>query len=341
MKAVGLLSGGLDSTLAIKLIQNQGIEVVAVNFEIPFGPCKKGGGDASQMAKALNIPLKSFKLGSEYLKMVRNPKFGYGKNMNPCIDCKIFMLKKAKKYAKSIGAKFIFTGEVIGQRPMSQHKQALASIEKKAGLEGKIVRPLSAKLLPKTEAEELGYLNIDRLEDIKGRSRKRQIELAKQFNIVNFPSPAGGCLLTDPEYGNKLRDLLTHKKRVTVEDTYLLKFGRHFRSGNNKVIVGRNEVENQTLTKSKRKSDYLFELADCVGPTTVLQGPKTRRSIKTAAGLTAFYSDCEEKEVRVKFGKDTFDKEIVVSPTNLAEIDTLRIKKRAVTSQLADTGLKG
>lgn len=332
MKAIGLLSGGLDSTLAIKLIQNQGIDVVAVNFTIPFGPCKKRGGDASQTAKALNVPLKSFRLGSDYLKMVRNPKFGYGKNMNPCIDCKIFMLRKAKKYAKSIGAKFIFTGEVLGQRPMSQHKQALDVIEKEAGLQGKIVRPLSAKLLPKTEAEELGYLNIERLEGIKGRSRKRQIELAKQYNIVNFPSPAGGCLLTDPEYCNKLRDLLTHKKRVTVEDTYLLKFGRHFRIDKNKLIVGRNEAENETLSKSKRKSDYLFEVADCVGPTTVLQGPKTSLAIKTAAGLTAFHSDCKAKEAKVKFGKGSFDKEIVVSPPSIAEVDKLRIKKYTVSS---------
>jgi len=341
MKAVGLLSGGLDSILAIKLILEQGIDVEAVNFIIPFGSCKKGGCDAVEAARTLRVPLKSFRLGSDYLNTVRNPKFGYGKNINPCVDCKIFMLKKAKRYAQSIGAKFVFTGEVLGQRPMSQHKGVFDVIEKESGLKGRIVRPLSAKLLPRTEAEKLGYVNIERLGDISGRSRKRQIELTKQLGIIDYPTPAGGCLLTDREFGNKLHDLFVHKKRVTVKDVNLLKFGRHFRTGKNKVIVGRNEAENGTLARSKQKSDYLFEVADCVGPTTVLQGPKTSRAIKMAARLTAFHSDCKAIEARVKFGKDTLDKEIVVSPPTLAEVEKLRIKRWKASSRSAAACLKG
>ena len=153
MKALGLLSGGLDSTIAVKLIIEQGIDVEAINFVTPFCLCRIGGCGATEAAKTFNIHLKHVSAGTDYLRIVRKPRFGYGKNLNPCVDCRIFMLKKAKKYAKQIGAKFIFTGEVLGQRPMSQHKGALDLIEREAGLEGKILRPLSAKLLPETEAE--------------------------------------------------------------------------------------------------------------------------------------------------------------------------------------------
>ena len=268
MKALGLLSGGLDSTLAVKLILERGIDVEAINFVTPFCLCRKGGCGASEAAKTFNIPLKMVSAGTDYLRVVRNPRFGYGKNMNPCVDCRIFMLKKAKKYAKQIGAKFIFTGEVLGQRPMSQHRGALDLIEREAGLEGKILRPLSGKLLPKTEAEEKGYINEEALRDIRGRSRKRQIEMTKEFNIVNYPCAAGGCLLTDKEFANKLRDLFQHKKRVTVKEVNLLKVGRHFRFGNNKIIVGRNEAENGVLLRAKQKTDYYFEV-----PTAEAQQP--------------------------------------------------------------------
>jgi tRNA U34 2-thiouridine synthase MnmA/TrmU len=159
MKALGLLSGGLDSTIAVKMIIERGIDVEALNFVTPFCLCRKGGCGAVEAAKTFNIPLKMVSAGTDYLRVIRKPRYGYGKNMNPCVDCRIFMLKKAKKYAQTIGAEFIFTGEVLGQRPMSQHKGALELIERKAGLRGKIVRPLSGKLLPKTEAEEKGLIN--------------------------------------------------------------------------------------------------------------------------------------------------------------------------------------
>jgi tRNA-specific 2-thiouridylase len=325
MKALALLSGGLDSTLAAGMILKQGVNVEAVNFVTPFCLCRKSGCGASEAAKTFNIPLKVFNAGTDYLKVVRKPKFGYGKNMNPCIDCRIFMLKKAKRYAKTIGAKFIFTGEVLGQRPMSQHKRVFELIEKEAGLQGKILRPLSAKLLPKTEAEQMGYIDSEALQDIRGRSRKKQIAMTKQFNIVNYPCPAGGCLLTDREYANKLRDLFEHKTRVTVKDVNFLKIGRHFRFGKNKIIVGRNESENETLLRTKKANDYIFEVPDCGSPTSILQGPKTKAAIEKTAGLTAYYSDKKTSEILVNFGKSNLDRKIVISALPPAEVAKLRI----------------
>ncbi len=180
--------------------------------------------------------------------MLRNPKHGYGKNLNPCVDCKIFILKQAKKYAKEIGADFLFTGEVLGERPMSQHGPALKTIAEEAGLKGKLLRPLSAKLMAETVAEKKGLIDRNKLLSIQGRSRKPQIELAKEYGITMYPSPAGGCLLTCEEYAKKLRDLFEHKKRVTMADVALLRVGRHFRVGKNKFIVGRNQAENKFLS---------------------------------------------------------------------------------------------
>lgn len=325
MKALALLSGGLDSTLAVKMILERGIDVVALNFVTPFCLCRKGGCGAGEAAKAFNIPLKVFSADKEYLRVIRNPKFGYGKNLNPCVDCRIFMLKKAKRYAKETGAAFIFTGEVLGQRPMSQHKAALDLIEKEAGLKGKIVRPLSAKLLPKTEAEKMGLIDKEALMDISGRSRKRQIEMTKQFNIVNYPCAGGGCLLTDKEFASKLRDLFKHKKRVTVKEVNLLKVGRHFRLGKNKIIVGRNKAENELLLRSKRKGDYYFEVPYWGSPISILEGPKTKKAIRTAAALTIFHSDKKSGDAPVSFGKAALDKNIVACAFNREEVDKLRI----------------
>lgn len=325
MKALGLLSGGLDSTIAVKMIIERGIDVEALNFVTPFCLCRKGGCGAVEAAKTFNIPLKMVSAGTDYLRVIRKPRYGYGKNMNPCVDCRIFMLKKAKKYAQTIGAEFIFTGEVLGQRPMSQHKGALELIERKAGLRGKIVRPLSGKLLPKTEAEEKGLINEEVLLDINGRSRKRQLELVKEFNITNYPCAGGGCLLTDREFANKLRDLFQHKKRVTIKEVNSLKVGRHFRFGENKIIVGRNEAENGILLRTKRKTEYYFEVPDCGSPITILQGPKTTKAIEIAAGLTAFYSDKKSDKVQVKFGQRALRKSIDIAMPKLNEVESLRV----------------
>jgi tRNA-specific 2-thiouridylase len=324
VKALALFSGGLDSILAVKLMLEQSIDVVAVNFVSPCSSEKSGSG-ITEAAKRLGIPLKFVDVGKEYLKMIRNPKHGYGKNMNPCVDCRIFLLKKAKKIAKKIGAAFIFTGEVLGERPMSQHFQAMKIIEEEAGLKGKILRPLSARLLPETVMEKKGLVDREKLLGIHGRSRKPQIKLAEEFNIKDYPSPAGGCLLTCEEYADKLRDLFKHKKRCSIADVALLKVGRHFRLGENKIIVGRNEAENKILTVEKARNDYYFEVPDVGSPISVLQGAKTRTAVRTAAALTAFYSDAESDKVKVNFGRESLCKSITVSVPTRAEVENLRV----------------
>jgi tRNA U34 2-thiouridine synthase MnmA/TrmU len=324
-KALALLSGGLDSTLAVKLLLDQGICVEALNFVSPFCLCGKGGCGASGVAERFGIPLKVVSVGEDYLRVVRKPKHGYGKNMNPCIDCRIFMLKKAKKYARLTGATFIFTGEVLDERPMSQHLEAMSMIEQEAGLKNRILRPLSAKLLPETSIEKRGLVDRHKLLDIHGRSRKRQIELAKTFSIADYPCPAGGCLLTYKEFADKVRDLFKHKKRVTMRDIALLKLGRHLRFEKNKIIVGRNESENRTLSEMKSPGDYYFEVPSCGSPITILQGIKTKEAIEKAAVLTAYYSDEKSSQVLVRFGKDKLNKTINVSRPNKEDVDQLRI----------------
>lgn len=323
MKALGLLSGGLDSILAVKLIQNQGVNIVGVNFTSPFSLLKEG--NISTVVKQLAIPLRTIKLGNHYFKILRNPKYGYGKNMNPCIDCRIFMFEKAKIFAEKIQAAFLITGEVLNQRPMSQNRKALRITEEEAGLAGRILRPLSAKLLPETEVEKRGWIDRERLLDIRGRSRKRQMQLAEQFNIEEYPMPAGGCLLTYKEFAAKIRDLLQHKKRIGAGDIDLLRVGRHLRLGKNKIVVGRNEAENKLLERMRGKDDYLFEVPDCGSPITLLQGPKTSRTIKLAAALTLRYSD-RKGEALVRFGREELTESILVLPSNTLEIEKLRIK---------------
>jgi tRNA-specific 2-thiouridylase len=320
VKALGLFSGGLDSILAAKLLQEQGIKVELVNFYTPFFPPK----NAESMAKKLKMRLKEFDVTKEYLKVLRKPKHGYGSEMNPCIDCKIFMLKKAKVYAKKINAKFIFTGEVLGERPMSQNKNSMQLIEKEAGLEGKLLRPLSAKLLPVTEAEKK-WIDRNKLMDINGRGREKQKRLIKKFGIKEYPQPSGGCLLTYIEYARKIKDLLRNKKKISKEDIELLKIGRHFRYGKNKIIVGRNENENKELVKMKQKTDYAFEAPYWGSPVTILQGPKTKKAIEIAAKLTARYSDSEEEKTLIKYGKKKLVKSVSSSQIKRDKIESLRI----------------
>jgi hypothetical protein len=236
------------------------------------------------------------------------------------------MLKKAKKYAERKGASFIFTGEVLGQRPMSQHRTTMGMIEREAGLKGKILRPLSAKLLPTTEVEQKGLVSGKALLSIEGRSRKNQIKLAKELNVTEYSCPGGGCLLTYREFARKLKDLFDHKKRVSLRDVQLLKVGRHFRFGKNKIIVGRNEAENSLLLRIKTTNDYCFEAQDTGSPMTLLQGPKVRTAVKRAAELTAYYSDRKKGVVLVKFGKGEFNKSLRTPIPAREGVEQLRIK---------------
>jgi tRNA-uridine 2-sulfurtransferase len=302
MKAVALFSGGLDSTLAIKTILEQGIEVEALKFTSPFCQCDRGGKCFSiEAAEELGIPVKTIQKGNDYLELVAHPKFGYGSGMNPCIDCRIHMLKKAKEYAENAGAELIVTGEVLGQRPMSQHRAALRTIEKEAGLEGRLLRPLSAKCLPETQAERKGVVNREKLLDITGRSRKRQYALARNYDLHNFSCPAGGCLLTDTCFARKLRDLINHGTRLSAREINLLKVGRHFRHNEGKIIAGRNESENNALLMWKEDPDYLFEVQDCGSPVTILRGAATDDLMQLSAEITASYSDSSDGHVRVHY----------------------------------------
>ncbi len=325
-KALALLSGGLDSTLAVALLTKQDIDVEGIFFSSPFCKCnRKGSCQAVDVARALGIRLKMITKDEEYLEVVRKPKHGYGKGMNPCIDCRIFMLRKAKEYADEMGASLIVTGEVLDERPMSQHRRALDLIEKESGLTGRILRPLSAKLLPETEAEKSGLVNRDQLLDISGRSRKRQIELAKNFNITGYACPAGGCLLTDPPFARRLKDLFKNTKKVTMRDIELLKVGRHFRRGSSKIIVGRDEDENKRLLTLKREDDYFFEIQGSGSPITLLQSPVSQGAIETAAALTLYYSDCKESRGVVTYGKERLDRNISIFFISKEEVDRLRI----------------
>ena len=326
MKALALLSGGLDSILAIKLVLDQGIEVVAVYFVLPVVAEKEDY--AGRTAKRFGIPLIRVEVGEEYLEVIRSPKYGYGSGMNPCIDCRIFMLREAKRIAKEIGAKFIVTGDVLGERPMSQYRKALMLEEKEAGLENLILRPLSAKLLPETIPEREGLVDRNKLLAISGKSRKPQIALAKNFGLQDeYPSPSGGCLLTNKEFASKVRDLFEHKEAVKKRDVLLLRMGRHFRFKESKIIVGRNEDENKLLLELKNPEDYAFEVPDCGSPITILEEAKEKEAIEFAAKLTARYSDAgtDKREVLVEYWNEAGKKSIIVSTLAEDEVNRLRI----------------
>ena len=300
MKAVGLLSGGLDSTLAARVILDQGIEVEALKFTSPFCNCDHGGKCFSaEVAVSLGLKLITIAKGNDYLSVIRNPKHGYGSAMNPCIDCRIYMLSRAKEYAEESGAGFIFTGEVLGQRPMSQHRAALDMIEKESGLQGKLLRPLSARYLPETDVEKKGLVDREKLLDIAGRSRKRQFGLAKEFGISTFSCPAGGCLLTEKNFAARLKDHFAHYDQFTMTDALILKNGRHFRNGEIKVVVGRNEKENEIIGSLAGENDCIFMPIAVNGPTTLLYGGINDEAMRFAASLTASYSSTEDQNISV------------------------------------------
>lgn len=328
MKAIGLLSGGLDSTLAVQMIVNQGVDVVAVKFTSPFCQCDSGGCcHAAEQAKRMGVPLKTFAKGDDYIEVVRHPPHGWGSGMNPCMDCRIFMLRKTKAYMEEVGAAFLFTGEVLGQRPMSQHRRALELIEREAGLEGRIVRPLSAKHLPPTEAESKGWIDRERLLAINGRSRKPQIGLAAELGVTDYPCPAGGCLLTDKNFAARLRDLFAHQEHVTMRDIRLLKIGRHFRSGGGKIVCGRDEAENESLRQLRGDSDYLLEPTDVAGPTVLLQGSHDDLALDVAASVAAAYSDGSEGSVNVRGSQAGSTREF-----RAIRIDRARLNRHLITA---------
>jgi len=306
-KAIALLSGGLDSILATKIILEQGIEVEAVNFLTVFCTCTSRDSSclASKSAAAkLGINLKVIEVSNEYFKVIKNPRYGYGKNMNPCIDCRIFMFKKAGEYMRESGAQFLITGEVLGERPMSQRKEAMRIIERDSGLEGLILRPLCARLLEPTIPEKEGLVNREQLLSISGRSRKPQMELAAQLGINDYPCPAGGCLLTDPGFSRRMKDLMVHNPDFGLNDVQLLKLGRHFRlNPQTKLIVGRNEEENNKLLNLSKSEDICLQPFEIKGPAGVLRGLVDENILSLASSIIARYSDNNQSEVKVSYSK--------------------------------------
>jgi len=334
MKAIALLSGGLDSTLAARVMMEQGLELEALNFMTVFCTCTNRGATclASQKAvETLGIPLRVFNVSEEYLSVVKHPKHGYGSNMNPCIDCRIFMLKRAKAYMEASGAAFIVTGEVLGQRPMSQRRDAMRLIEKEAGLEGLILRPLSAKGLPVTIPEKEGWVDREKLLKIQGRSRKPQIELAGHYGIHDYPCPAGGCLLTDPGFAKRIKDLMAHNPDFSLNDVHLLKMGRHFRFSHGvKLIVGRNEEENQKIQTFAQGEDILLKVSSFPGPLSLLRGKLEQEDLEKAAAITAHYSkakDSKDTEVTYRSGEGDHYHSVFVLPIPRAEIERLMINE--------------
>jgi tRNA U34 2-thiouridine synthase MnmA/TrmU len=307
-KVVALLSGGLDSQLAIKMMQKQGFEVSAVAIKTPFCDfdCGRGCGfEIRERADDLNVNLKTVYLGDEYIEMLKHPKHGIGAGFNPCIDCRSMMFDAAKKHMEEIGAEFIISGEVLGQRPMSQHAPALRTIEKESDLVGKIVRPLSAALLPETDPEKNGLIKRENLGMIKGRQRKIQLQMAKEYGIENPPNAGGGCLLTEPQFGVKAKDLFSHTENPTINDIDLLKIGRHFRlDEQTKFIVGRNKDENEMIKAIALPGDILLEAKDFVGPVSILRGSNAKEHLKFASSVTLRYSDAPNNEQAIVSIKD-------------------------------------
>ncbi len=332
MKAIAMLSGGLDSTLAAKMVLEQRVELEALNFLTVFCTCTTKGETclASQKAvNALGIPLKVLNVSEEYLNVVKHPKHGYGSNMNPCIDCRIFMLKKAKAYMEEVGASFLVTGEVLGERPMSQRRDAMRLIEKEAGLDGLILRPLSAKLLPASVPEKEGWVDREKLLKIQGRSRKPQMQLAVHFGIHDYPCPAGGCLLTDPGFARRMKDLILNDPGFSLNDVHILKMGRHFRfSPKTKLVVGRNEEENQKIQTFSQPGDFLLKVSSHPGPLSLLRGDTEESEIARAAAITVRYSKAKDLgKVEVIYTKvnEESHRSISVSPVSETEIEGLMI----------------
>lgn len=330
--AVALFSGGLDSALAVLLMLKQDIKVTALTFMTHFG-CDLGdrsscGSDPYPVAERFGFDVKLMHLGQKFLDIVENPRYGRGKNMNICTDCRILMLTEARKFMELIGADFVVTGEVLGQRPMSQVRNKLNLTEKQSGLRGKLLRPLSAKLCRPTEAELSGMVDRERLEAINGRSRKRQLELAEEFGLEDFPSPAAGCLLTDVGYSNRLRDLLEHTGRLTFDDLNLLRVGRHFRlDEDTKVVVGRNETDNKKLVAYKKPCHIHLEALNTGSPVTLLVGNASDENLRKAAMLTASYCSAKNTPlVEITALNPERELKLTVEPARAEELDCLVIR---------------
>ncbi len=337
-KAIALLSGGLDSQLAIAVITAQGIEVEALHFHTGFSVAERrrrlwqGPGAYADTirhsGRQLGVAVRTIDVSQEYMDVALHPQFGYGANVNPCIDCHLFMLRKARQHMVQVGASFVITGEVLGQRPMSQYRRTLRLLERESGLEGLLLRPLSAKLLSPTTPEREGWVDRDGLHAFQGRSRKPQIRLAEQVGLERYPQPAGGCLLTDENYARRFRDLVAHTDTETLapEDMMVLAMGRHFRvSEQVKCIVGREKAENSYLDQAQANRGRMVA-RDHMGPVTLVEGAPSDEDKWTIARITARYSDGkEEPSVAVVYEGRGGQEILWVEPMALQEVHEFMI----------------
>ncbi|WP_300669226.1 tRNA 4-thiouridine(8) synthase ThiI [Desulfoluna sp.] len=295
VRAIGLCSGGLDSILAGLVLKEQGIDVTWICFETPFFPADK----ARKASEMTGIPLIVREITDTYLEMLTDPPCGYGKHMNPCRDCHALMFRLAGQVMIEEGFHFLFSGEVAGQRPLSQNKQAMRYVEKRSGFDGKVLRPLSARVLPETEMETEGLVDRERLLAIQGRSRKEQMALAEAYGITEYPSPAGGCLLTDQKYSDRLRDLFGNGKAYASSDLHLLKQGRHLRlATGEKVIIGRTQGDNRWIIKYHDPARHLLiDLKAKGSPTVLVDVDATEETVQLGASLCAGYAKVPVGEV--------------------------------------------
>lgn len=302
MKALSLFSGGLDSILAVMLIEEQGADVLGFFFETPFFSSQK----AIQSARYIGLALKVVDITDRFLEIMLNPRHGYGKGLNPCIDCHTLMLKIAGEMLKREGADFIISGEVLGQRPMSQNLRSLSIISRDSGFKDLILRPLSAKRLPETLPEKEGWVIRERLLGLSGRSRHPQMELAKKFGIKEYPAPAGGCLLTEEVFSRRLKDLISVNPEFSRQDIELLKWGRHFRiSEKTKIVVGRNQKENEMISSLRREGDTILTVESFPGPTVLVKGDLSSEETELVASITVSYSDAAvDQSVAVRLIRD-------------------------------------
>jgi len=344
VKGLALISGGLDSALAVKVAQEAGADIEALHFLGPFhtgAPAGAGGGggtggtgdaggggggsagagtaaqeavaqpgrpaakgrDAALVAAELGVPLHVHEFGDEYFDLLHAPAHGYGRGFNPCIDCRIYQFRIARGYMTKIGAAFLVTGEVLGQRPMSQHRQALDLIERESGLQGYVLRPLSAQLLAPTVPEQRGWVDRALLFGIRGRSRREQYALAARYGLTHFQAPAGGCRLTMPDFARRVRDLVAHGGRLDRLEAERLKVGRHLRLGERaRAIVGRNQDENRRIGELGRPGDVYVAVRGHMGPLALGIGDIDEGALRLLAGVTARYSDApRDREAEVAY----------------------------------------
>jgi tRNA-uridine 2-sulfurtransferase len=310
-KAVALISGGLDSVLAAKIVMDQGFDIVGIYCTSAFSKSysRENETSAARVSRAIGIELRIFDMGQDYIDLIRHPAHGYGKNINPCIDCKIFMLKKAKAVMEEMNSPFVVTGEVLGQRPMSQRRDTFPVIERDADLRGMILRPLSAKLLPPTLGELNGIIDREKLLGISGRSRNVQIRLAERYGISGYSPPAGGCLLTDKNFSAKLRDLFEDKLAVSPDDIRLLTVGRHYRiDAGVKIVIGRDNSENNVLVSLASHGYHLFMPQGFPGPVALLNGNPTS-DVKQAIGrlIITYSKQVSGRTYHIRYGNEVFD----------------------------------